>query len=194
MSIELETPLVGLHTGTGAALARGTPDRVQLTEQMGVALVNLRADPADSALLRLLQARLGLDLPVAPNTVSQGGGLTAFWLAPDEWLLMGDAGSDALVAQIEQLLAGHRFAVTDQSSGYSVVRLQGPEARDVLNAGCPLDLHPRALTLGQCAQSHFFKAAVLLRPLDAQGQAWELTVRRSFADYTARMLMDAMQG
>jgi sarcosine oxidase subunit gamma len=137
---------------------------------------------------------LGIELPLRPNTVAQGRGVLAMWLAPDEWLLRAEgAGRADWTMRIEEALAGQWFAVTEQSSGHCVVQLQGPGARDVLNAGCPLDLHPRTLTLGQCAQSHFFKASVLLRPLDTQGGGWEMIVRRSFADYAVRMLMDAMR-
>jgi sarcosine oxidase subunit gamma len=32
---------------------------------------------------------------------------------------------------------------------------------------------------GTCAQSHFFKASIVLRPLDEGNQGWELIVRRS---------------
>ncbi|CAM5214130.1 hypothetical protein CDEF62S_04792 [Castellaniella defragrans] len=99
-----------------------------------------------------------------------------------------------LVARVEQALAGRWFAVTAQSGGFAVLRLRGPGVRDVLNGGCPLDLHPRTLPPGTCAQSHFFKASVLLRPLGDTGNAWELIVRRSFADYVVRMLLDAMEG
>jgi sarcosine oxidase subunit gamma len=40
-----------------------------------------------------------------------------------------------------------------------------------------------------CAQSHYFKAAIILRPV--ADDAFEVIVRRSFADYTLRMLRDA---
>ncbi|MER1966435.1 sarcosine oxidase subunit gamma family protein [Castellaniella sp. GW247-6E4] len=194
MSTEIETPLVGLHARHGLPLAYRVSDAAELTEQLGVALANLRLDPASQPMRDAVRASLGLDLPLRPNTVTQAGGMTALWLAPDEWLLRADAsGETTLAARVEQALTGHWFAVTDQTSGYSVLQVRGPEAANVLNAGCPLDLHPRALTLGQCAQSHFFKADMLLRPLGDRGDAWELIVRRSFADSTARMLMDAMR-
>jgi len=194
MSSEIETPLVGLQASHGRPLAYRVSETVALTELPDVGLANLRLDPGSQALRDAVRAGLGLDLPLRPNTVAQGTDAMALWLGPDEWLLRSDTSSGAALAvRVEQALAGQWFAVTDQSSGYSVVQLHGPEAANVLNAGCPLDLHPRALAPGQCAQSHFFKAGVLLRPLGDQGDAWELIVRRSFADYTVRMLMDAMQ-
>ncbi|CAM3803185.1 sarcosine oxidase subunit gamma [Castellaniella denitrificans] len=192
--IKQQTPLASLQADYGQPLRHRTSGRVLLSELPLVGLANLRVDPGSGAILDALRAGLGLELPVAPNTVAQGRDAMALWLAPDEWLLRASSDGPAdLAAHVEAALAGHWFAVTDQTSGYSVVRLHGPGTRDVLNAGCPLDLHPGVLTLGQCAQSHFFKASVLLRPLDEKGDGWELIVRRSFADYTVRMLLDAMR-
>ncbi len=190
----LQTPLAGLHASYGLPLQHGTPERVQLSEKSLVTLANLRVDASSAAIASALNASLGLTLPTVPNTVAQGTDVMALWLGPDEWLLRTDAHDQGrLAARVEQALAGNWFAVTDQSSGYSVVQLHGPAARDVLSAGCPLDLHPRALRFGQCAQTHFFKAGILLRPLDAQGNGWEVIVRRSFADSAVRMLLDAME-
>ncbi|MFT0531370.1 sarcosine oxidase subunit gamma [Castellaniella hirudinis] len=193
MLSEIETPLVSLQNGDGQPLSRGSLDTAQLSELPGVPLINLRLDPADAALSAAVRQAIGVDLPVAPNTVAQAGDRLALWLAPDEWLLrcVGDDPA-GLVADIGRAAGAGWFAVTDQTSGYSVMHLHGPQASAVLNAGCPLDLHPRVLRLGQCAQTHFFRTSILLRPLADDGQAWELIVRRSFADYAARLLLDAM--
>ncbi len=61
--------------------------------------------------------------------------------------------------------------------------------RDVLARGCPLDLHPRAFKPGQCAQSHYFKSSIVLIPTG--DDAFEIVVRRSFADYFVRIMLDA---
>lgn len=189
---EPETALAGLHARYGNPLRHGSPNRVELRELPLVRLANLRADPSSPAIRQALRQALGLKLPVAPNTVAESDSMTALWLAPDEWFLRTESFTADVVARVEQALAGQWFAITEQSSGFAVLRLRGPDARDVLNGGCPLDLHPRALPLGTCAQSHFFKTSVVLRPLDDGNQDWELIVRRSFADYTVRMLLDAM--
>ncbi|TAM81740.1 MAG: sarcosine oxidase subunit gamma [Candidimonas sp.] len=196
MSIETlqESPLAGLHDAPGQLLRRGDEASVRLEEQPLIELANLRVDPASTPARDALHAAFDLDLPATPNTVAQGRDVMALWLAPDEWLLRaGESWRGDLAGQVQAALADvELFAVTNQGSANSTLRLHGPKSRDVLNAGCPLDLHPRMFKPGQCAQSHYFKASVLLRVLDSQGNDWELIVRRSFADYTARMLLDAM--
>lgn len=197
----LDTPLFGLgETG----FQHGGPDTVLLAEQPFVGLVNLRGDPYSPTFIEAIRSIVGTTPPTHPNTVAQGANGCIMWLAPDEWLIRtppeaapdapqwANAGAD-LAHQIEAALGEEFSAVTDQTSGFSVIHLTGPHARDLLAKGCPLDLHPRVFGLGQCAQSHYFKTTVLLRRIEADGaEAWEVIVRRSFADYTARIMMDAM--
>jgi sarcosine oxidase, subunit gamma len=52
----------------------------------------------------------------------------------------------------------------------------------VLAKGCPIDLHPRAFSIGQCAQSRLAKAPILIGQIENQ-PFFELIFRRSFADY-----------
>ncbi|MDN5842487.1 MAG: sarcosine oxidase subunit gamma [Alcaligenaceae bacterium] len=198
----LDTPLAGLgETG----FQHGNPDTVLLAEQPFVGFVNLRGDPQSAAFTEAVRSVIGVAPPLQPNTVAQGSNACIMWLAPDEWLIRtlpdaapeaaqsGSAGAD-LAHQIEAALGEEFSAVTDQTSGFSVIHLTGPHARDVLSKGCPLDLHPRVFGIGQCAQSHYFKTTVLLRRIEAdRAEAWEVIVRRSFADYTARIMMDAME-
>ena len=68
--------------------------------------------------------------------------------------------------------------------------MAGAYARDVLAKGCPLDLHPREFKPGDCAQSHYAKASVLLYQAD-DAPTYHLTVARSFAEYLWLRLEDA---
>ncbi|MDO5055924.1 MAG: sarcosine oxidase subunit gamma family protein [Lautropia sp.] len=193
----LATPLAGMIDTPGEIFQRGDASRVQLRELPFADIANLRGSPDDDAFTGTVKQALGLPLPLEANTTAEGNGRIAYWLGPDEWLLRSadsqpDGGGN-LARLLEQALAGQFFATTDQSAAYSILHLHGPHARAVLAKGCPLDLHPDVFGAGQCAQSHYFGASILLRPLDDAGQAWEIIVRRSFADATARILLDAME-
>lgn len=193
----LATPLAGMLDTPGETFQRGDAGSVQLSELPFADIANLRGNPDDSAFTGTVQKALGLPLPLEPNTIAEGNGRIACWLGPDEWLLRSadsqPQGGGNIARLLEQALSGQFFATTDQSSAYSILHLRGPHARAVLAKGCPLDLHPDVFGIGQCAQSHYFGASVLLRPLDDAGNAWEIVVRRSFADATARILLDAME-
>ncbi|HEX7385760.1 MAG TPA: sarcosine oxidase subunit gamma family protein [Castellaniella sp.] len=188
-----QTALVGLVDQPGASLVEGDQSKILLSEQRFPALINLRGDPARPAFQTAVQEACDISLPTRANSTSAGSDWLALWLGPDEWMLRSrQCPNDAAptVHALEQYLAGQFFAVTDQSSGFSVIQLMGPCAAEVLNKGCPLDLHPRAFPVGDCAQSHYFKAHILIHRIEEQ--VWEIIVRRSFADVTARLLKDAM--
>jgi len=162
---------------------------VWLRELAFLGYLNLRGDPADPAFLAAVKGVLGLELPLAPNTVAQGAGLTRLWLGPDEWLLLTPPGEQsALQWKLETALAGQHVAITDVSSGLTRVSVGGPRMREVLAKGMTLDLHPRAFQSGHCAQTLCAKAGVTVW---LEEGALQLLVRRSFADYLWRWLEDA---
>jgi sarcosine oxidase, subunit gamma len=165
---------------------------VTLTEQAGLELVNLRGRMQSTRFVTAARDAFGIELPAAPNTVAAGATYTALWLGLDEWLLRSNDPRPVTAERtLRRLLVGEFAAVVDVSSGYTVLELEGMRGREVLQKGCPLDLHPRVFGVSQCAQSHYFKAGIILRP--TASDAYELIVRRSFADYTARMLRDAAE-
>ena len=63
-------------------------------------------------------------------------------------------------------------------------------ARDVLEKGCPLDLHPRAFEPGTAYVTTIRSVPVLLWKLE-QERYWVLP-RASFADFLGRWLLDAV--
>jgi sarcosine oxidase, subunit gamma len=122
---------------------------------------------------------LGVELPVVPNTTAQGNGLTALWLGPDEWLIVGPPGAERALTDA---LAGTAPAVTDVSEGRTAIRISGPMARDVMAMGCPLDLDERVFGTGQCAQSHMARTTIIVHQV-ADDPAYDIYVERSQADY-----------
>lgn len=48
----------------------------------------------------------------------------------------------------------------------------------------------RVRSPGQCAQSHYFKSSIVLIPTG--DDAFEIVLRRSFADYFVRIMLDAV--
>ena len=196
MSNEMKqhTALAGMNDGRHT-FTYGAAQTVQLTELPFVTLVNVRGNPDDGAFVSVIRSATDIALPTCPNTTVENDTHCALWLGPDEWMFRAKQHvSDDLAAHLEHALGGVFSAVTDQSSAYCVLHLSGPKTRELLAKGCPLDLHPRVFGPGQCAQSHYFKTTFLLRCLNsAEGGTWEFIVRRSFADYAVRMLVDGMK-
>lgn len=185
-AVKRESPLVRFATPTRAA-ASGAG--IHARERAFLTHVNLRGDPRDDAFMAGVRGVLGVALPIEPNTVSTGTGCVACWLGPDEWLVIAAPAATDLPGALRAAIGARFSSVTEVSGGQTVVELRGSAVRELLAKDCPLDLHPRALGVGQCAQTRLAKAAVLLRPLAAD--AMEVVVRRSFADYFWLWLQEA---
>jgi sarcosine oxidase subunit gamma len=164
---------------------------VTLAELAPRGLIDLRGDPAAPAFRDAAQRVLGVVLPMTSNTAAASAGITAFWLGPDEWLVAAPFERAAgLLSGLREVLAGQHHALVDLSHARTTLALAGPQARDVLAKGCPLDLHPRVFAPGRCAQSHLAKAGVLIYQADDR-PTFHLTVWRSYAEYVWLWLEDA---
>lgn len=164
---------------------------VTLREPPRYGYINLRGDPDDADFLDALEAELGCRPPLEPNTVIATDAVSAMWLGPDEWYLRTAHGAERDTATtLERVLADQHVAINAVGSGLATIELGGTHARDVIEKGCTLDLHPRMFRQGQCAQTLLAKANVLLCPRGAQ-PAYEIIVRRSLADYLFAWIADA---
>ncbi len=154
------------------------------------AQIELWIGPEDRA---AFEHGMGVALPPEPNRWSLGA-VNAFWLAPNEWLLI-EVGAEPrdfanrAAAALDGLL-GAVVDVSDQRVGFE---LSGARAREVLATGCPLDLHPRVFGPGDCAQSVIGKLSALLAQVD-ETPRFRVYARRSHADACAALLLDALAG
>lgn len=154
--------------------------------------LGLQLQPHGTAAQRIGRA-LGAPLPTDPNTVAAAGELQVLWLGPEEWLVIGPDGSaPATAAVLRAALQDEHGSVVDVSANRTTLELSGPAAREVLEKGCALDLHPRAFAPGRCAQTLVSKVNVILHQVDPQ-PTYRLLVRGSFAQYLADWLLDAME-
>jgi sarcosine oxidase subunit gamma len=174
----------------------GLPARVR--ELPFLAQIDLRADPADAAVMARLTEAIGGRLPTEPNTavVSDDGTRHLLWLGPDEWLILGEPDTGpALEAAIRDAIADAAGAVIDVSANRTTLSISGPRARDLLAFGCSIDLHERHFKPGMCAQTLLARANVIIVPVGpAVEPAFRVLVRPSFAAYLAAWLTDAAVG
>ncbi|MFI8390877.1 sarcosine oxidase subunit gamma [Streptomyces sp. NPDC085540] len=189
-TIPRRSPL--LHaTDRLAAATRTSGGAVRLAELPFLAQVNVRLD-AKGAAADAVGLALGLHLPLEPNTVVRAGELTAVWLGPDEWLVVGPTGSQRdLESRIRAASGDEPVAVTDVSAQRTTLLVTGPRARDLLAHGCPLDLHPRVFGAGCCAQTTLARTQIVLVARDEPKAGFWVLVRSSFAGYLTDWLLDA---
>lgn len=145
--------------------------------------LSLRAGPEA---LPAIGSTLGLELPTRPRTSATGDGITALWLGPDEWLLIGPQGtgiSDRLGAVVAIC------SIVDISHRNTAIMLDGGAVESVIASGCPQDVSLSAFPAGACSRTLLGKSEiVLLRESDTR---FRVECWRSFSDYVWKYLVDA---
>ncbi|MDR9439542.1 MAG: sarcosine oxidase subunit gamma family protein [Halomonas sp.] len=135
---------------------------------------------------------LGVGLPGRPNTLTldEGGERSIQWLSPDEWLVIVPGGEEfTLETRLREALGDAHYAIVNASGGQTLLELTGEKARELLMKSTPYDVHPEAFPVGKGVTTVFAKANLILRrPTEGR---WELVLRRSFADYLYRWILDA---
>jgi sarcosine oxidase subunit gamma len=163
--------------------ARGSHAQPLVTGQSSMAIINLRGNAQDVAFVQAVHTALGVTLPIEACSTVCNLQVRIVWAGPDDWFVISQAGLETtLVQQLQQALQGQHCAVTDVSSGYFLVTLEGPQARDLLSQGCPMDFHPREFKGGRAVGTHFFKVGLYLWQRD-ETPTFEMLVRRSFIDH-----------
>lgn len=149
-------------------------------------MVALKGDLADPVLASAL--RDALDLP-APGQrgwtegAAGGAGGRAFWMAPDELLLMVPDAGAAMTALQGRL--GDTFAtLADVSDLRAMFRIRGARSRDVMAKLAPVDFSD--LPPGQLRRTRLAQTAAMI--WCEASDAWGLICFRSTADYTMGLL------
>lgn len=177
----LSTPL------SGRAAIGGPGQPVHAFEAPFSAKFALRV--AEEALPRL-DGPLGLALPRDPLRAAFGEDIGAMRLGPDEWLVVAAPGrAEALEAAVGDALEGVHAAFVDISHRTTEIAVEGPAWRELLAAGCPLDLDPEMAPAGFASRSLLGKCEIVL--VVRETDAASLFVDRSFAPYAMDFLEEA---
>ncbi|NNC23872.1 sarcosine oxidase subunit gamma [Salinisphaera sp. USBA-960] len=186
------TPVVE-SAATPAGSTRGELG-VSVTEQPVAGAINLRGHADDPAFANAVKHALGLAPPTTPNTIADGDGLEALWLAPTEWLIRCELSAQVeLENALGDTLADQFTAINDVSGYYATFTVHGRNARHLLERATPLDIHPRVFGPGQCAQTVFAQTSAIILPREAETTRFDLIIRRSAADYAWHYLDDAIR-
>ncbi len=157
-------------------------DPITLTELPIAAAWNVQGDASRADFTDQVARQFSIALPIVPNTTARSDVLTAVWLGPRSWLLVAESAGSPLADFVEKrnALNAAGGALFDLSASRVAYRIAGDRATNVLATGCPLDLHPRAFRVGDCAQSVFGRVNALLYKSD-DAPTFVIMVARSFA-------------
>lgn len=187
--IPVESPLTYSYRRSGAP-APTAKSRVVMRERAFLGHLVLRGGAV--VLDGAVRAVLGISLPGEPQGLVQDdeGKRSIQWVSPDEWLVIVPGGEEfELENRLRAALGDAHFAISNVSGGQTLVELEGEAAREVLMKSVVYDVHPSHFPVGKGVTTIFAKTTVVLRR--PSEERWELVVRRSFADYPYRWLLDA---
>ncbi|MGB5997641.1 MAG: sarcosine oxidase subunit gamma family protein [Marinomonas sp.] len=161
---------------------------VRFCEASFYAHLTLRGNPENADFVAGVEKVLGTALPLTPLTSSACERCHVFWIGPDEWLILAaNLSPGEIETSLRAELTGH-FSVVDVSGGQTLMTLSGRAVQQVLQKSCGYDIEAE-FPVGKVITTHFAKATVVLH--HQEEGSYFMVVRRSFADYVWRWLVDA---
>lgn len=163
-------------------------DKVTIGERTGLGMATIMARREVAA--RAIAEALGC--PVVDGPILSGShGLALVGTGPGTWLAVAEGAGPDWADDLAARLGG-LASVSDQTGGYVVYRIDGPDARRLLQRGMAIDLHPSALAADAVMTTAIAHVGVTVWPC-ADGTAFDLAVFRSFAHSLREWLAAAAQ-
>ena len=190
--VKTQSPLAACRP-TAATVPSAQGAGVVVRERAFLGHLVLRGNAEDADFVKGVEQALGLPLPLkmGPLSLDAGRGASLQWISPDEWLIIVPGGEEFAAEQrLRTALSGH-FAVMNVGGGQSVLELTGPAVPEALMKCTAYDVHPSQFPVGKGVSTTFAKATAIVRRVGED--RWELVIRRSFADYIYRWLLDASE-
>jgi len=156
---------------------RSTAD-LTLTDLTPLTKLAVRADPAG---------------PTADGLSTPSDAVLVTSVVAGEWLVLAEAGEQAVVAVwLESLGDGEFASVIDLTHGRALLRLTGRQASDVLAKECAVDLSDRRCPDGQALRTAVAGLAVDVVRSDRDGMpSFLMHCERSSGQYLFDALLDA---
>ena len=139
---------------------------------------------------------LNMVLPTEANTSTSAEQLTAFWLSPDEWMLISNETmsednntyqvEDELIKNISEVKLG---AVTDVSDQFVMLNIKGTKVFDLFATGSPFNFNEFKNKKGSVAQTILTHIDVIIHLTEINNV--NLFVRRSFSEHLHSWLNDS---
>lgn len=132
----------------------------RIVERDDLAIVSI-ATPlgGEDALTEALRNGWSLDVP-EPTRSSLSGEVRAVWTAPDQMMLIFPHATPDAEAVVQERLGGTGYT-TDQTDGWIVLEVAGPDTLSALERICPLDLPSFEIGgTGRTAMEHMGAMAV----------------------------------
>lgn len=128
-------PLTALGKRDATTVTHGP---LTITERTDVALASVAARKGRLADLTKAAQTAGVPLP-GPATHQQGTPYSAFWVAPEMWLVEAPFASHELISEILKSALGDAASITEQTDAWVIFDLAAPDLAPLLERLCNVD-------------------------------------------------------
>jgi len=129
----------------------------------------------------------GLELTLQNSKVSTNKDTRILWNAPNTWLVVSKKKD--IVKIVKEKCNNENFAITDISHARAIIKITGPQAKEVLKKGCPINFNE--FKKNNCASSVFHGISIVVDCLDVEIQTFNIIVLRSFGESLYHHITDA---
>ncbi len=185
-------PSFALQGNDGQSWLLQTP-RLKLQAVDNIRKLRLQARPGAELNTTSLERLSGILLPPGPQEKVDNE-LSAYWLAPNDWLLVKpESDIDSINSALQDSSNEVTYVVTDLTDAYSIIDISGEDAVARLAEGCSVDLDGKAFPSGRYALTRLQHLSVIIHRLDDTPR-FRVLVDRSVARFLRDWLMGAIPG
>lgn len=125
----------------------------------------------------------GVSLPTAIGCTTSDETKRFYCLGPDEWLVIATADEDMAQLFAKPDMPHSLVDISHRQIGFLI---EGADAVEAINVGCPLDLSLQAFPIGKVTRTIFERAQIMI--YRAGATRFEVEIWRSFAPYFLRLM------
>ena len=174
-------PIFALHGKDGQSWSLQTP-RLNLHAVDNIRKLRLQVRPGVEINPVAIESLLGITLPEGPQE-KVNNEPTAYWLGPNDWLLVNPAPDIDSVSSALRDAAGDDTAVaTDMTDAWGIIDISGEDAGARLAEGSSVDLHDSTFPSGSYALTRLQHLPVIIHKLDDTPR-FRILADRSVARY-----------
>ena len=129
----------------------------------------------------------GLEFSLQNSKVSSNKETRILWSAPNTWLVI--SRKENIVEKIKEKCNSDNFAITDISHSRAIIQIKGPQAKNILKKGCPLNFNE--FENSNCAGTVFHGITIVVDFVDNNPDMFNLLTLRSFGESFYHHITDA---
>lgn len=182
------TPLESIHKKGlfGDHHKKNENDLLKISEEKNLMIIQIVQYKRSKIQLNNIQID-GLGFSLQSSKVSSNKETRILWTAPSTWLVI--SRKENIVEKIKEKCNNDNFAITDISHSRAIIQIKGPQAKDILKKGCPLNFNE--FENNNCAGTVFHGINIVVDFVGNNPDTFNLLTLRSFGESFYHHITDA---